>query len=101
MKFGTSLPMSSYLACFIICDFDHLESVFTSKGFPITVYARRDHVNELNFARHVALIAANYYIDYFNIDYPLPKLGEFLVSLIYSTAYLRIVLQRLFHLQIS
>lgn len=74
VKFGTSVPMSSYLACFIICDFHHLEPVFTNKGIPITVYARSDHVNELLYARNIATTAANYYVDYFNIDYPLPKL---------------------------
>ncbi|XP_065212642.1 glutamyl aminopeptidase-like isoform X2 [Planococcus citri] len=74
VKFRTSLPMSSYLACFIICDFDHLEPVYTNGGVPITLYARRDHVNEVQHAKTVAETVANFYVDYFKIDYPLPKL---------------------------
>lgn len=73
--------MSTYLACFIICDFDHLEPVYTDKGLPITVYARKEYVRDVAYARNVALVATNFYVNYFHIDYPLPKLGNLNVPL--------------------
>lgn len=68
--------MSTYLACFIVCDFDYLEAVQTEFGFPITVYARKEYISDVKFARDFAVHAAVYYCKYFEITYPLPKLGN-------------------------
>ncbi|KAL1123098.1 hypothetical protein AAG570_002186 [Ranatra chinensis] len=72
--FATTPPMATYLACFIVCDFDRLESGATASGTPITVYARQGQADNMKFARDLAVKAMDYYTKYFEIDYPLPKL---------------------------
>lgn len=69
--------MSTYLACFIVCDFDHSAVVTAKQGFPITVYARRQHVEHVKYAASVAKTTVDFYVEYFQVDYPLPKLGTF------------------------
>lgn len=76
VRFAPSFPMSTYLACFIVCDFDSLEAAQTEFGFPITVYARKDIIRDVKFARDFAVHAAEYFSKYFQITYPLPKLGN-------------------------
>ncbi|RZF41809.1 hypothetical protein LSTR_LSTR005271 [Laodelphax striatellus] len=74
VHFAKSVPMSTYLACFIVCDFDKLESVKSEQGFPVSVYGRRGQVDNLKYALDLAVSTINYYIKYFGINYPLPKL---------------------------
>lgn len=70
--------MSTYLACFIVCDFKQLPSVQSSKQhFPVSVYARQGQEQNMQFALDLAVKTIDYYIDYFGIEYPLPKLGKF------------------------
>lgn len=76
VNFAQSVPMSTYLACFIICDFDHLPSVNSKQGFPVTVYARPGQAKNMQYALELAAKTIDYYIEYFDIKYPLPKLGE-------------------------
>lgn len=70
--------MSTYLACFIVCDFDHLEPIKADDGFPVTVYARPGQVENMRYALDLAVKTINYYVEYFDIKYPLPKLGKHL-----------------------
>lgn len=70
--------MSTYLACFIVCDFQSLEPVKADQGFPLTVYARRGQAENMKYAQFVGLKAINFYVNYFGIDYPLPKLGTYI-----------------------
>ncbi|XP_050532031.1 glutamyl aminopeptidase-like isoform X2 [Daktulosphaira vitifoliae] len=74
VHFANTVPMSTYLACFIVCDFQSLEPVITDQGFPLTVYARRGQSDNMKYAQYVGLKSINYYINYFGIQYPLPKL---------------------------
>lgn len=68
--------MSTYLACFIICDFEYTDGNMTAGGFPVNLFARRSQIGNVHFAKMVAIRAANFYLEYFNIPYPLPKLGK-------------------------
>lgn len=68
--------MSTYLACFIVCDFEYLEGDPTEFGFNITVFARKEYISNARFARDFAINAAEFYCRYFQITYPLPKLGN-------------------------
>ncbi|NP_001192196.1 glutamyl aminopeptidase [Acyrthosiphon pisum] len=74
VHFANTVPMSTYLACFIVCDFQSLETVKADQGFPLTVYAPSGQIENMKYAQHVGLKAINYYVNYFGIQYPLPKL---------------------------
>lgn len=71
-SFHQSVPMVTYLACFIVCEFN-----FTSKkmedGKEFRVLARPDQVEWTRFALDVGVKVQERYAQYFGIHYPLPK----------------------------
>lgn len=70
--------MSTYLSCFIVSDFAHTETTFDNKGktIPLKVFASPDNINKTTYAGGVGKKVIEYYVKYFDIPYPLPKLGE-------------------------
>ncbi|GAB1864921.1 Aminopeptidase [Camponotus japonicus] len=76
--FAKTVPMSTYLACFIISDMEKLK--MTAKGlkgreFPVSVYSTKLQEKEKRqFSLQISVKAIEYYINLFQIDYPLPKL---------------------------
>ncbi|XP_025417554.1 glutamyl aminopeptidase-like isoform X2 [Sipha flava] len=74
VHFENTVPMSTYLACFIVCDFQSLEPLKSDQGFLLTVYARRGQSENMKYAQFVGLKSINFYVNYFGIQYPLPKL---------------------------
>ncbi|XP_005182090.2 glutamyl aminopeptidase [Musca domestica] len=79
VHFAESVPMSTYLSCFIISDFAHQEK--TVRGtlpnvpdFPMRVFSTVAQVDKVNYALNVGVGITEYYIEFFNISYPLPKL---------------------------
>lgn len=82
VTFATSVPMSTYLACFVICDFGYKQTEIDSKGvgknFTLRCYGQKDKLHTIDFAMDIAKRATEYYIQYYNVPYPLPKLGWFL-----------------------
>lgn len=80
-KFAKSVPMSTYLACFIVCDFLKKSAVVESggigKNFELRVFATPEQLNKVDLAVKVAKGVTEHYIQYFGIEYPLPKLGEY------------------------
>ncbi|XP_036146513.1 glutamyl aminopeptidase-like isoform X2 [Monomorium pharaonis] len=78
VTFEETVPMSTYLACFIIHDF--IGTTKTAKGlngkeFPISIYTTRLQSQERrDFAVDIGVKAIEYYINLFQINYPLPKL---------------------------
>ncbi|EDV93149.1 GH18428 [Drosophila grimshawi] len=76
--FAKSVPMSTYLACFIISDFQAKTVKIDTKGigktFDMGVYATPEQIDKVDFAVNVGKGVIEYYIDYFQIEYPLPKL---------------------------
>lgn len=78
--FNKSVPMSTYLACFIVCDFAKKSAVIESHGngpnVELRVFATPDQLNKVDLALDAAKIITERYIQYFDIAYPLPKLGE-------------------------
>ncbi|KAH8335428.1 hypothetical protein KR074_001621 [Drosophila pseudoananassae] len=78
VTFAKSVPMSTYLACFIVSDFTSKEVEIDTKGigetFTMGVYATPEQINKVDFATAVGKGVIEYYIDYFQIAYPLPKL---------------------------
>ncbi|XP_046824209.1 glutamyl aminopeptidase-like [Vespa crabro] len=75
--FAKSVPMSTYLSCFIISDFVAVTKKakgFDGREFPISVYTTRAQREKGSFALKIGVDIIEYYINLFRIDYPLPKL---------------------------
>lgn len=79
VTFKESVPMSSYLSCFIVSDFDYKEETVKSNGigndFLMRVYATPGQLNKVDYALRAGVSITEYYIQYFKVPYPLPKLG--------------------------
>jgi glutamyl aminopeptidase len=76
-EFMESVPMVTYLTCFIVSDFERLNPMTVSQGFPFSVYSTPAQVNKTKYALEVGVKIIEYYVQYFGIPYPLPKLGEY------------------------
>ncbi|XP_055614924.1 aminopeptidase A isoform X1 [Toxorhynchites rutilus septentrionalis] len=75
--FNPSVPMSTYLVVFIVSDFHHQMTPIRpniGKEFELRVYATPFQMANVEFARNTAASIIQHYIDYFQIEYPLPKL---------------------------
>lgn len=71
--------MSTYLACFIVSDFAHQSKMVSgvlpnAPEFEMRVFSTAAQVNKVEYALNVGAGITEYYIEYFNISYPLPKL---------------------------
>lgn len=76
--FAESVPMSTYLACFIVSDFAYKsEKVDAAYGedFDLRIFATKHQLDKTDFALATALEVTKFYIEYFKVKYPLPKLG--------------------------
>ncbi|CAG9818441.1 unnamed protein product [Phaedon cochleariae] len=73
-RFDTSVPMSTYLVAYIVSDFDYKKAE-TSQNNNVTfrIWARKDALNQVDFAAHVGPKALEYYEKFFDLKYPLPK----------------------------
>ncbi|KAM3867648.1 endoplasmic reticulum aminopeptidase 1b [Diretmus argenteus] len=70
--FDTSVKMSTYLVAFIISDFLSVSKT-TQHGIKISAYAVPEKINQTAFALDAAVKLLDFYDDYFDIPYPLPK----------------------------
>ncbi|XP_062870320.1 endoplasmic reticulum aminopeptidase 1 [Trichomycterus rosablanca] len=71
-QYDVSVKMSTYLVAFIICDFLSI-SKRSQHGVEISVYTVPDKINQTDYALNTAVTLLDFYDDYFNIPYPLPK----------------------------
>lgn len=80
VHFKTSVPMSTYLAVFVVSDFKFKNQTVRAKGIgkdiELRVFAQEAQLNKADFALDTAVAVTEYFIDYFKIEYPLPKLGN-------------------------
>ncbi|XP_065343747.1 aminopeptidase A-like isoform X1 [Cloeon dipterum] len=80
VTFNFSEKMSTYLAVFIVSEFTHEEAIAQNSNgqqFPVRVYGREFPdltESKLTYPLDVAKNVVEYYITFFGIDYPLPKL---------------------------
>jgi glutamyl aminopeptidase len=78
--FAESVPMSTYLTVFIVSDFlDRTGPVNVGKpigdSFDLSIYSTPAQINKTLYAFDSSKKVIEYYIEYFQIPYPLPKLG--------------------------
>ncbi len=74
VTFQKSVPMVTYLAIFVVCDFEYLESVTDLHQIPFRVYGTEQQKDRLEYALKIGSAIADFYESYFDIPYPLPKL---------------------------
>ncbi|CAB3372172.1 Hypothetical predicted protein [Cloeon dipterum] len=80
VTFKFTEKMSTYLAVFIVSEFTHEEATAQNSNgqpFPVRVYGREFPdltESKLTYPLDVAKNVVEYYINFFGIDYPLPKL---------------------------
>lgn len=77
VNFRESVPMSTYLTVFIVSDFVHVKETIkptVGEPFELRCFSTPAQVNKLDFALQTSVKVINYYISYFNVPYPLPKL---------------------------
>ncbi|XP_055618476.1 aminopeptidase N [Toxorhynchites rutilus septentrionalis] len=67
-NYQQSVPMSTYLVAFVVCDFDHL----ATGNF--AVWARSDAMTSARYALDVGPKILKYLEQFFDIKYPLPKM---------------------------
>ncbi|XP_028270361.1 endoplasmic reticulum aminopeptidase 1-like [Parambassis ranga] len=70
--FDTTVKMSTYLVAYIVSDFLSVSKT-TQHGVKISVYAVPEKISQTAFALDAAVKLLDFYDDYFNIPYPLPK----------------------------
>lgn len=70
--FDTTVKMSTYLVAYIVCDFLSVSRT-TQHGVKISVYAVPEKIDQTAFALDAAVKLLDFYDDYFDIPYPLPK----------------------------
>lgn len=71
--FETTVKMSTYLVAFIVCDFTSVSGT-SSSGVKVSIYAAPDKWDQTHYALETSLKLLDFYENYFDINYPLPKL---------------------------
>lgn len=71
-QFAESVKMSTYLVAFVVCDFKSVTAT-TSSGVQVSIYAAPEKWQQTHYALEVAVKMLDFYEEYFNIPYPLPK----------------------------
>ena len=74
VTFQVSVPMVTYLAIFVVCDFNYIDAITEEHKIPFRVYGTEQQIGRLQYSKDIGTAIADYYETYFNIPYPLPKL---------------------------
>lgn len=70
--FNNSVPMSTYLVAFAISYFDKMETK-TRNGVDFRVWARKQAIQQADYALKTGPPVLTFFEDYFSLAYPLPK----------------------------
>jgi glutamyl aminopeptidase len=73
VTFEKSVPMVTYLACFIVCDFEYEEKLTATHQTKFRVYATPQQKDRVRYALDIGANITDFFTDYYNISYPLPK----------------------------
>eukprot|EP00057_Strongylocentrotus_purpuratus_P032925 XP_789392.3 PREDICTED: aminopeptidase N [Strongylocentrotus purpuratus] len=71
--FDKSVPMSTYLICFVVCDFVE-KNTTTNNGVLLRVWAREDARDSLDYALEKGSQVLDFFDGYFGTKFPLPKM---------------------------
>lgn len=84
--------MSSYLVAVLISDFEcRGDKAPTMSGeVNVDVCARPNAYNDLDLALEASLSIIGRFEDYFQVEYPLPKLGFFNINIVLDSLHLNI-----------
>lgn len=72
VTFDKSVPMVTYLVCFIVCDFTYKETILSS-GMPFRVYAPNGRIENSQYALDIGAKILQMYEGMFDLLFPLPK----------------------------
>ncbi|XP_069936236.1 glutamyl aminopeptidase isoform X1 [Cherax quadricarinatus] len=72
VTFMKSVPMVTYLVCFIVCDFTYKEKTLCS-GMPFRVYAPSGRIENTKYALDIGAKLLHMYETMFDLPFPLPK----------------------------
>jgi aminopeptidase N len=75
ISFQVTPKMSTYLVAWVVGEFDYVEGK-TKHGVPMRVYTPLGQAAKGAFALDVGIKVLDFFTDYFNIPYPLPKLDH-------------------------
>ena len=67
--------MSTYLVAFVVCDYKRV-SLTTDRHISVSVYAPEHQLGRAQFALSTATTLMDFFEEFFNVSYPLPKQGE-------------------------
>uniref|UniRef100_A0A8D1QZU2 Aminopeptidase n=1 Tax=Sus scrofa TaxID=9823 RepID=A0A8D1QZU2_PIG len=73
--FQKSVPMSTYLVCFAVHQFDSVTRTSRS-GKPLTIYVQPEQKHTAEYAANITKSVFDYFEDYFAMEYSLPKLDK-------------------------
>ncbi|KAI4543140.1 hypothetical protein MG293_007266 [Ovis ammon polii] len=73
--FQKSVPMSTYLVCFAVHQFDSVTRI-SNRGIPLTIYVQPEQKHTAEYAANITKTVFDYFEDYFAMNYSLPKLDK-------------------------
>ncbi|KAM4625669.1 glutamyl aminopeptidase [Polymixia lowei] len=74
-SFEKSIPMSTYLVCFAVHQFDFVERK-SSRGIPLKIYAQKSQIHTAEYAANTTKVIFDYFEEYFNMTYSISKLDK-------------------------
>ncbi|XP_071400081.1 glutamyl aminopeptidase [Centroberyx affinis] len=74
-SFQKSVPMSTYLVCFAVHQFAHVERR-SSRNIPLRIYAQPSQIETAEYAANTTKVIFDYFEEYFNMNYSISKLDK-------------------------
>ncbi|XP_072221917.1 glutamyl aminopeptidase [Leuresthes tenuis] len=74
-SFQKSVPMSTYLVCFAVHQFDFVERT-SARGIPLRIYAQPTQLTTAEYAANTTKVIFDYFEEYFNMSYSISKLDK-------------------------
>jgi puromycin-sensitive aminopeptidase len=79
VKFDTTPIMSTYLLAWVVGEFDYVQA-FTKSGVSMRIFAPPGRADQCQFALDCGIRCLEYYDEFFQIPYPLPKMDMICIT---------------------